>query len=134
MAAPALAPEYDPFCYEQDVDPYPIYRALRDHAPVYHNERLGFWALTRFDDCLAAFLDPATFSSARGTVLELMDLPSLPPIMIFMDPPRHTRMRGLVSRVFTPRRMSPCRAVAYICGHTRRASSRPSNPRRCVHE
>jgi cytochrome P450 len=112
-------PEYDPFSYEQDVDPYPIYRALRDHAPAYHNERLGFWALTRFDDCLAAFLDPRTFSSARGTVLELMDLPSLPPIMIFMDPPRHTRMRGLVSRVFTPRRVAALepRIREIACGH-----------------
>ena len=100
------AVHYDPFSYELDADPYPVYRALRDRAPVYRNEAHDFWALTRFDDVLAAFLDWETWSSARGTVLELMDLPALPPIMIFTDPPRQTRLRNLVSKVFTPRRVS----------------------------
>ena len=90
--------EYDPYSYEIDEDPYPVYEYLRDHAPVYRNERLDFFALSRFDDCLAAFLDWKTFSSARGTVLELMDSPEIPPLMIFMDPPRQTRLRNLVRR------------------------------------
>ncbi len=97
--------EFDPFDYEQDLDPYPIYRRMRDEAPCYHNERLDFWALTRYRDCLDAFIDWETYSSARGTVLEMMDAPSLPPLMIFLDPPRQTRLRNLVNRAFTPRRI-----------------------------
>jgi cytochrome P450 len=98
--------EYDPYSYEIDEDPYPTYRWLRDAAPAYHNERLDFWALSRYDDCLSAFLDFQTFSSARGTVLELMDSPIGGPLIIFMDPPRQTRLRNLVSKVFTPRRIA----------------------------
>ena len=97
--------EFDPYDYEQDRDPYPVYRQLRDHEPAYYNERLDFWALTRFDDCLEAFIDWRTYSSAQGTVLELMGKP-LPPIIIFMDPPRHTQVRNLVSKAFTPRRIA----------------------------
>jgi cytochrome P450 len=98
--------EYDPYSYALDADPYPHYRALRDRAPVYRNEQLDFWALTRFDDVLQAFADFETFSSARGTVLELMDRPVVGPLIIFMDPPRQTRLRNLVSKAFTPRRIA----------------------------
>jgi len=97
--------EYDPYSYEIDEDPYPIYRHLRDREPVYRNDRLDFWALSRFDDCLAAFVDWETYSSANGTVLELMGKPIGGPLMIFMDPPRQTRLRNLVSKAFTPRRI-----------------------------
>lgn len=107
MIEPNLAPfEYDPYSYEIDEDPYPIYRRLRDEAPLYRNERLDFWALTRFDDCLGAFLDWQSFSSAQGTVLELMGDERLAGSMIiFMDPPRQTRYRNLVSKAFTPARI-----------------------------
>ena len=98
--------EYDPFSYELDADPYPVYRRLRDEAPVYYNERLDFYALTRFEDCHRAFVEWQIFSSARGTVLELMDTPIGGPLIIFMDPPRQTRLRNLVSKVFTPRRVA----------------------------
>ena len=64
--------EYDPYSYEIDLDPYPLYRRMRDEAPAYYNPRLDFWALTRFQDCHDAFLDWQTYSSAQGTVLELM--------------------------------------------------------------
>jgi cytochrome P450 len=98
---------YDPYSYEVDLDPYPIYRRMRDEAPAYYNEELDFWALTRFEDCHTAFLDWETFSSARGTVLELMDGSPLPGnLMIFMDPPRQTRYRNLVSKAFTPARIA----------------------------
>jgi len=96
--------EYDPYSYEIDLDPYPVYRALLEHAPVYHNERLDFWALTRFDHCLKAFLDWETYSSAQGTVLEMMGKP-IPTLMIFMDPPRQTRLRNLVNKAFTVRQI-----------------------------
>jgi cytochrome P450 len=98
--------EYDPYSYEIDVDPYPVYHHLRDHEPVYRNDRLGFWALSRFDDCLEAFVDWRTYSSARGTVLELMDTMVAGPLILFMDPPRQTRLRNLVSKAFTPRRIA----------------------------
>lgn len=98
---------YDPYSYEVDLDPYPTYRRMRDEAPAYYNEDLDFWALTRFDDCHAAFLDWQTFSSAQGTVLELMDGSPLPGnLMIFMDPPKQTRYRNLVSKAFTPARIA----------------------------
>jgi cytochrome P450 len=98
--------EYDPYSYAIDEDPYPVYKWLRDEHPVYHNERLDFWALTRFEDCHAAFLDWKTYSSAKGTVLELMGTEIGGPLIIFMDPPRQTRLRNLVSKAFTPRRIA----------------------------
>jgi cytochrome P450 len=97
---------YDPYSYELDDDPYPIYRWMRDHAPVYRNEQLDFVAFTRFQDNLDAFLDWKTYSSAQGTVLELFGAPGLANSMIiFMDPPRQNRYRNLVSKAFTPARI-----------------------------
>jgi cytochrome P450 len=99
-------PEYDPFSYELDHDPYPTYRWMRNHAPAYRNERLDFWALTRFQDNYEAFIDPTTYSSSHGTSLEFMDTPKPGTgLMIWMDPPRHTRYRKLVSKAFTPARI-----------------------------
>lgn len=98
--------ELNPFSWDFHADPYPTYRWLRDHAPVYRNEALGFFALSRWDDVLAASLEHDVYSSAKGTVLE-MD-PAMAesfPIIIFMDPPRQTRLRRLVSKAFTPARI-----------------------------
>lgn len=98
--------EYDPYSYEIHEDPYPIYRRMRDEAPVYHNPRLDFFALTRFEDCHAALVDWQTYSSADGTVLELMGRSELAgSLIIFMDPPKQTRYRNLVSKSFTPARI-----------------------------
>jgi cytochrome P450 len=100
--------ELNPFSYEFHEDPYPTYRWLRDHAPLYRNEELGFFALSRYRDVLAASYDWETYSSAEGTTVERLD-PRLfdeRPMMIFQDPPRHDRLRKLVSRVFTPRRIA----------------------------
>jgi cytochrome P450 len=97
---------YDPFDVDIDTNPYEIWRRMRDEAPVYRNDTYDFWALSRFDDVEAAHLDPNGFSSAHGTVLEIMSANRLPAqMMIFMDPPDHTRLRSLVSRAFTPRRI-----------------------------
>lgn len=99
--------EYDPFSYEQDEDPFPVYARMRNEAPAYYNPRLDFWALTRFDDVLAASVDSDTYSSLNGTSLEFMDTPKPDSgLIIFMDPPRHTRYRNLVSKAFTPRSMA----------------------------
>jgi cytochrome P450 len=100
---------YDPYDYAIDANPHPIWKRLRDEAPVYYNEQHDFYALSRFDDVLQAHLDPLTFSSAHTTVLEIMvpdPDPHMTSMMIFMDPPVHTRYRKLVSRAFTPRHMS----------------------------
>jgi cytochrome P450 len=95
--------EFNPYSYEFHEDPFPVYRRLRDEAPAYFNEQLGFWALSRYDDVLAALHDPATYCSAHGITLE----PSPPlPMVLTTDPPAHTAMRRLVSRAFTPRRIA----------------------------
>src|SRR4051812_957599 len=96
---------WDPYDEDIERDPYDIWRRMRDEAPVYRNDKYDFYALTRFADVEAAHRDPHTFSSRRGTVLELMgqDLSGTGQ-MIFLDPPEHTRLRTLVSRAFTPKR------------------------------
>jgi len=100
---------YDPYDYTIDANPHPVWKRLRDEAPVYYNEKHDFYALSRFDDVLAADIDPVRFSSAHTTVLEMMtEEPGEfeQALMIFMDPPQHTRYRKLVARAFTPRHMS----------------------------
>ncbi len=97
--------EFDPFAPEFFDDPYEIYRWLREEQPVYHNERMGFWALSRFDDVVAAHRDFETFSSAFGVTLEQLGEHKRANFgsIITIDPPEHERMRKLVSRAFTPR-------------------------------
>ena len=100
--------DFNPYAYEIHEDPFPTYRQLRAHAPVYRNEALGFWALSRYDDVLAAFKDPLTFSNAQGVSLERSSMGDASAVASFlaMDPPRHDQMRALVSRGFTPRRVA----------------------------
>jgi cytochrome P450 len=100
------APYWDPYNAEQRETPYDAWRRLRDEAPVYYNERFGFWALSRFSDVLAASLDTETFSSARGITLDSIGDPIPFPIMIMMDPPLHDSFRKVVSRAYTPRRIA----------------------------
>jgi cytochrome P450 len=96
---------YDPFDYSLHDDPYPVYKRLRDEAPVYHNPKFGFWALSRYDDCQNAVRDFRTFSSAQGTSLE--DLKAQVEYLINTDPPVHTRLRHLISNLFTPIKVAP---------------------------
>lgn len=107
MVQPTESLYWDPFDVEIDTNPYGIWKRLRDEAPVYRNDALDFWALSRFADVEAAHRDHVTFSSAHGTVLEMMSPnPAPTTMMIFLDPPEHTRLRTLVSRAFTPRRIA----------------------------
>lgn len=103
-------PQYDPYAYAVHEDPYPIYEALRRDAPVYRNDALGFWALSRHDDVLAAFKDHRRFSNREGVSLDPTSrtpaAAKLGMSFLGLDPPLHTRMRGLVSRGFTPRRVA----------------------------
>src|SRR5262245_49444521 len=94
---------FNPYAYEFHDDPFPSYKQLRDEAPCYHDAELGFWALSRYDDVVAALHDPDTFCSRYGITLEEGN-PL--PMLLTTDPPEHTRLRRLVSRAFTPRRIA----------------------------
>lgn len=98
---------YDPFDAGINADPYPTYRRLRDEAPIYYNERFDVWALSRHADVEQGLVDWRTLSNSRGDILEIiqsgMELPS--GVVLFEDPPLHSMHRGLMSRVFTPRKM-----------------------------
>jgi cytochrome P450 len=99
---------WDPYDTEIDTNPYGIWRRMRDEAPVYRNDRYDFWALSRYADVNRASRDPLVFSSAHGTVLEMMgpEPVNTPGMIIFIDPPEHDELRVLVSRAFTPRRVA----------------------------
>jgi cytochrome P450 len=102
------AVSFSPYDYQVQDDPYPVYARLRAEAPLYRNDELDFWALSRHEDVAAAFRDPVQFSNANGVSIDPSAWgPRAQRTMSFlaMDPPRHTRMRALVSRGFTPRRV-----------------------------
>jgi cytochrome P450 len=112
---------YDPYDFEIDTDPYPVWRRLREERPLYYNERYDFWALSRFDDVERALVDWRTYSSAKGTVLELIkaNLEMPPGSIIFEDPPEHDVHRGILSRVFTPKKMAAIEPkVREFCART----------------
>jgi len=96
---------YDPYDFAIDEDPYPVWKRLRDERPLYYNDKYDFFALSRFADVDTCSADWRTYSSAKGTVLELakadIDIP--PGSIIFEDPPAHTIHRGLLARVFRPK-------------------------------
>src|SRR6476469_6334326 len=106
--APDTEVYYDPYDLNIVHDPYPVYARLRDEAPIYYNERYDFWAISRHADVEKALSDWQTFSNTRSDILELVkskfDMPT--GVMMFEDPPMHSMLRGLMSRVFTPRRMA----------------------------
>jgi cytochrome P450 len=109
---------YDPWDYTIDADPYPVWRRLRDEAPVYYNEQHDFYALSRYDDVLNGLIDNDTFKSGHGIVLEMITPEPYENIemMIMKDPPAHTRLRKLVARAFTPRAISDLeRRVRELC-------------------
>jgi cytochrome P450 len=99
---------YDPYDFDIDADPYPVWRRMRDEAPLYYNEKYDFFALTRFADVEPALIDWQTYQSGRGSILELIraDFEVPPGLVLFEDPPIHDVHRGLMSRVFTPKKMN----------------------------
>lgn len=97
---------YDPYDWRIHEDPYPVYRALRDEAPAYYNEERDFWAYSRHQDVLHAFRDPVTYSNKRGVSIDRMGDAEQVMSFLGMDPPEHGRLRTLVSRGFTPRRVA----------------------------
>lgn len=99
------APYWDPYDHQIRLNPYDAWRRLRDEAPLYYNERYDFYAVSRFDDVLAASIDHETFSSAYGITLDAIGKKPDYEIMIMTDPPLHDVLRKTVSALFTPRAM-----------------------------
>ncbi|TJZ81122.1 cytochrome P450 [Rhodococcus oryzae] len=100
---------FNPYDYDFHDDPYPTYKRLREESPIYHNPDIGFWALSRHGDIADAFKDNRRLSSANGVSLDPAAYgPHAHLVMSFlaMDDPRHMRLRQLVSRGFTPRRVA----------------------------
>jgi cytochrome P450 len=99
---------FDPYDVEINADPYPVFRRLREEAPLYHNEQHDFYALSRYDDVNKAIVDHDLFSSAKGAILELikMNVPIPSGTLIFEDPPIHDIHRKLLARMFTPRKIA----------------------------
>ena len=100
--------DYDPYNTEIYNNPYPVFRRLREEAPLYYNEAYDFYAVSRFVDVERVFVERETFLSCRGDVLELIKSGVEIPrgTLIFEDQPVHGIHRGLLSRVFTPKRMN----------------------------
>jgi hypothetical protein len=104
--------EYDPTQIGFQQNPLPIFKTLRDEHPVYYNARLRFWALTRWEDVWNAASDFETFAShpdhygdTEREPTELMPRWMMDFGIFYLDPPRHDRMRNLLARTFTPRRV-----------------------------
>jgi cytochrome P450 len=99
---------YDPYDVDINADPYPSYARLRDEAPIYHNERYDFWFLSRHEDVQKALVNWRVFTSTHSDILDIMKANIKLPkgVVMFEDPPVHTAQRGLLSRVFTPKRMA----------------------------
>jgi cytochrome P450 len=99
---------YDQYSVEINADPYPVYRRLREEAPLYYNDTHDFFAVSRYEDVEKGLLDAQTYISGKGAILEIIkagiDIP--PGVIIFEDPPTHTIHRRLLSRAFTPRRVA----------------------------
>ena len=99
---------FDPYDVDIDADPYPVFRRMRDEAPLYYNEPHDFYAVSRFADVERCYLDSKTFISGRGGIIELIraniEMPS--GVLIFEDPPVHTIHRRLMSRVFSANRVA----------------------------
>ncbi len=116
---------YDPYDFEIDADPYPVWKRMREEAPLYYNEKHDFFAVTRFDDVERGLKDWQTYRSGRGSVLEFIkanletgfEMPS--GVILMEDPPIHDLHRSLLSRVFTPKKMNALEPqVRAFCART----------------
>ncbi|GFG99360.1 hypothetical protein MTIM_52390 [Mycobacterium timonense] len=98
---------YDPFDSAIDDDPYPVWKRMREEAPLYYNEKYNFYALSRYEDVARELPNWQTYRSGRGTTADILfaNIEVPPGILLFEDPPLHDLHRKLLSRVFTPRRM-----------------------------
>jgi len=112
---------YDMYSVEINVDPYPVYRRLREEAPLYYNDTHDFWAVSRYEDVEKGLLNAQTYISGKGAILEVIkaDIDIPPGVIIFEDPPTHTIHRRLLSRAFTPRRVAELEPkIREFCAHS----------------
>jgi cytochrome P450/ferredoxin-NADP reductase len=99
--------EYDPFSQEFQADPFPVYRWMRDEAPVFRSEKWNWWALSRFEDVRAAATDPQTFLSYEG--IDIDDTAkdqSGPGFLPDIDNPRHDQIRRMIQPQLLPNRVA----------------------------
>jgi cytochrome P450 len=111
---------WDPYDPKYFANPYPTFRRLREESPLYYNAEYDFYAVSRYEDVERGLADRDTFSSARGGVLEYIkgNIPIPQGVFIFEDPPLHTIHRGLVSRIFTPKKMMALEPkIREFCAH-----------------
>ena len=117
MMCSVAAVEFDPLAPEQRESPYAVYAEARERAPVFYAERFGFWVVTRHEDVLTVLKDGETYSSRDALTSSPVELPpevqavldeGWPdmPVLVDTDAPLHTRIRGLVTKAFTPRRVA----------------------------
>jgi cytochrome P450 len=99
---------WDPYNTAYFVNPYPIFRRLREEAPLYYNEEYDFYAISRYDDIVRALGDRDTFISGQGTLLEVIKdkVPIPDSLFIWQDQPKHMMYRSLLNKAFTPRRVA----------------------------
>lgn len=120
-AAVSAPVSWDPYNPEFVADPYPVYKRLREEAPLYYNEEYDFYAVSRYEDVMSGLADRDTFISGRGAIIEFIkaDLPVPKGVFIFEDPPLHTMHRRLLTRVFTPKKMSDLEpTIRTYCGNS----------------
>src|SRR5246127_2196998 len=105
--AKAVELYYDPYDPDIDDNPYPVWKRMREEAPLYYNEKYNFYALSRYDDVARELPNWQTYRAGRGTPRDILfaNIEVPPGILLFEDPPLHDLHRKLLSRVFTPRRM-----------------------------
>jgi cytochrome P450 len=100
-------------------DPYPVYRWLRETHPVYYDEAQGFWLLSRYEDVFNAFHDPRLLSDRGDSLAKLKEAgdedlslvyQAVADMALFSDPPKHTRLRALMQKAFTPKALDTMHA------------------------
>ena len=104
MQVAMLKPEFDPYSHAVQDDPYSHSAALPAQDPVYFNKKYGFWLLTKHEDLFHAFRDFKTFSNAKGVAREAARSANAYsyPMILSMDPPSHTQLRKIVSKILSP--------------------------------
>jgi cytochrome P450 len=112
---------YDPYDYELDANPHPMWKRMRDELPLYYNAKFDFFAVSRYQDVRELSVNWQTYSSAYGSVLELIDagpeVLELARNMLFEDPPIHDLHRSVLARAFTPRRINDLEPhIRALCG------------------
>ena len=112
---------YDMYSVEINADPYPVYRRLREEAPLYYNDTHDFWAVSRYEDVEKGLLDAQTYISGKGAILEVIkaDIDIPPGVIIFEDPPTHDHSPPAARRaMFTPRRVAELEPkIREFCAH-----------------